>query len=70
VDSHEPAIVHERGDHGDADEEHGEQEGGHEPVEDAGEEKELGARRGVHGCFATSCGETAALVLASPSRRL
>src|ERR1700735_1449454 len=57
--------------HRNADEEHGHNKNGHQPVQHAGQKCELcGIRRGRHGYFATSDVETALGLLCSPSRRV
>src|SRR4029434_830274 len=65
----QPVVVAERGHHGHADEEHGQQHGGHQPVQEARSQGEL--RRGRGGAHrAASPGDTALGVLGSPSRRV
>src|SRR5580692_2819526 len=71
MDSHEPVVVPQRGHHRHTDEQHGNKQGGHQPVKDARQERELSLilRRG-HGYFPTSSVETALGSLCSPSRRV
>ncbi len=67
----EPVVVSQTGHHGHADKEHGHQQCGHQPMQNARQECELcGIRRGGHGYFSTSAVETALGSLCSPSRRM
>src|SRR5580658_4428681 len=72
MDSQEPMVVPQRGHHGHTDEQHGYQQGGHQPVKDTRQERELSGilRRRGHSYFPTSSAETALGSLCSPSRRV
>src|SRR5580700_3503170 len=70
MDSQQPMVVPQRRHHGHTDEQHGHQQGGHQPVKDARQERELSGirRRRGHSYFPTSSVETALGSLCSPSR--
>src|SRR5580658_645153 len=70
MDSQEPMVVPQRGHHGHTDEQHGYQQGGHQPVKDTRQERELSGilRRRGHSYFPTSSVETALGSLCSRSR--
>src|SRR5580700_11984834 len=64
MDSQEPVVVSQRG-------HHRHKQGGHQPVKDARQERELcGILRRGHSYFPTSSAETALGSLRSPSRRV
>src|ERR1700760_2538581 len=64
-------IIAQARHHRNADEEHGHNKNGHQPMQHAGQKCKLcGIRRGRHGYFATSDVETALGLLCSPSRRV
>src|ERR1700733_11503189 len=64
-------VVSQRAHHRHTDEQHGHKQGGHQPVKDARQERELsGILRRGHGYFPTSSVETALGSLCSPSRRV
>src|ERR1700722_5172254 len=71
MDSQKPVVVPQRGHHRHTDEQHGHKQGGHQPVKDARQERELsGILCSGHSYFPTSSVETAPGSLCSPSRRV